>query len=272
MTKLNRIENYLYDFFENNIYDFDLFFRTTYEQRREGIYKLENGSEILDFLNNVHSNIENKLKYPKLVPHRFTTPEDLLQYLNNLKTYIENKIYLFKETEIDKNTNYIITHFIEYKNKIIKAINYTFEIYDLEDENILLYQQLRYHLIKNDIPSFIDNLKSIFSSVSYAIARESEGYYHANVYLILKLLGFEIIAEDTTNIGRIDCVIKFSNKIHILEFKFSESDDDSQTALDQILEKDYASKYRLENKPIFGLGICFNENIRNIRSYKNQKL
>lgn len=272
MTKLNRIENYLNDFFENNIYDFDMFYRTTYEQRQQGIYKLENGSIILDFLNDVHSNIEDKLKYPNLVPHRFTTPDDLLCYLSSLKKYIVNKSYLLKENEIDENTNYIITYFVEYKNKIIKAIDYIFEIYDLEDENILLYQQLRYHLIKEDIPSFINDLKSIFSSVSYAIMRESEGYYHANVYLILKLLGFDIVPEDTTNIGRIDSVIKFSNKIYILEFKFSASNDDSQDGLDQIIEKDYASKYRLENKPIFGLGISFNENIRNIRSYKFQKL
>jgi len=272
MTKLNRIEDYLYDFFENNIFELNLFFQTTYEQREWGIYKLDRGNEILDFLNNVNANIEERLRFPKLVPSRFTTPGDLLNFLRLFKVYLEENSFLLAETEIDEKTSYIILHFIEYKNKIIKAIDYTFEIYDLEDENMLLYQQLRYHLIGENVSSFIDDLKSIFSSVSYAIARESEGYYHANVYLILKLLGFDIIAEDTTNIGRIDCVIKFSNKIYILEFKFSEDSDESQAALVQIIEKDYASKYRLENKPIFALGISFNRKIRNIKNYKLQKL
>lgn len=272
MTKTNRIETYLNDFFEHNIFEFDLFYQTTNEQRQEGIYKLENGSQILDFLNDVHANITQRLQHNPLIPHRFTTPDELLSYLKSFRDYIVSKSYLLKESEINENTSYIITHFAEYKNKIVKAIDYAFEIYDLEDENILLYQQLRYHLIKENVPAFIKDLKSIFSSVSYAIVRETEGYYHANVYLILKLLGFEIMAEDTTNIGRIDSVIKFSNKIYIVEFKFSVDIDDSQSAFDQIVEKDYASKYRLEQKELFGLGVSFNENIRNIRNYKCEKL
>jgi len=272
MSKINRIETYLNDFFENNISEFTQFYQTTYEQRQEGIYRLENGAQILDFLNDVYGNVSERLRHNPLVPHRFTTPDELLSFLRSFKDYIVSKSYLLRETEMTENTSYIITHFAEYKNKIVKAIDYTFEIYDLEDENILLYQQLRYHLIKGNVPAFIQDLKSIFSSVSYAIARETEGYYHANVYLILKLLGFEILPEDTTNIGRIDSVIKFSNKIYILEFKFSVDIDDSQSAFDQIIEKDYASKYRLEQKIIFGLGISFNENIRNIREYKCEQL
>lgn len=272
MTKLVRIEQYLYEFFEYNISDFNFFYQTTYDQRQSGVYKLENGNYILDFLSNVNSNIEERLKFSKLVPGSFTTPNELLDFLQNFKLYIDKHSHLLKEQDIDEDTSYIITHFVSYKNKILKAIDYAFEIYDLEDENILLYQQLRYHLIKEDVSSFIDDLKSIFSSVSYAITKESEGYYHANVYLILKLLGFEIIPEDTTNIGRIDCVIKFSNKIYILEFKFSIDSDDSQEALEQILVKDYASKYRIEGKPVFALGVSFNQNLRNIRNFKFQKL
>lgn len=272
MTKIKRIEKYLNDFLEYNIHELDLFYSSTYKQRHYGIYRLENGTEILDFLNNINSNIEEKLKFPNLVPHRFATPEDLLHFLQRLKTYIENNSYLLKENEVDEDTSYIITHFIDFKTKIVNAINYAFELYDLEDENILLYQRLRHHLIKEDIPQFIKDLKSIFSSVSYAIAHESEGYYHANTYLILKLLGFEILPEETTNIGRIDCVIKFSNKIYILEFKFSKNSDESESAFNQIVSKDYASKYRLEDKPIFALGISFSENVRNINNYKFEKI
>lgn len=272
MTKLERIENYLHDFFEHNIFEFDHFYETTYAQRREGIYKLQNGDRIMNFLDDLHGNISERLNFHRLVPHRFTTPADLLSFLNAFKHEIIRKSVVLRENEINEDTSYIIIEAVTYKNKIIKAIDYVFELYDLEDEKLLLYQKLRYHLIAEDVPNFISDLKSIFSSVSYAIARESEGYYHANVYLILRLLGFEIIPEDTTNIGRIDSVIVFSNKIYILEFKFSADNDDSAAAFDQIIEKDYASKYRLENKPIFGLGISFNENLRNIRAYKVERL
>lgn len=75
---------------------------------------------------------------------------------------------------------------------MVAAFEYAIEIYDLEDENVLLYQQLRYRLIKHDISGFINDLSSIFANVSYEIIKKTEGYFHANVILILKLLGFKI--------------------------------------------------------------------------------
>ena len=91
MTKIERVENYLFEFFENDIYEFEMFYRTTDEQRNEGIFRLNNGNEILIFLSNVHSNISQYLRSEKLIPHRFTTPNDLLAFLQNFKNYIIKK-------------------------------------------------------------------------------------------------------------------------------------------------------------------------------------
>lgn len=273
MTKIERVENYLNDFFTYNFYDFKDFYRTTYDQRNEGVYRLEKGAEIMDYINHIQSNVEENLDFPKLVPHRFATPEKLLFYLNALNKFVlhEGKFIdeMFKENE---NCDYILSHIFRYKDNLSSAIQYAVRLYDLEDENYLLYQRLRFHLINTDIDSFILDLKSIFSNVSYAIARESEGYYHANVFLILKLLGFDIVPEETTNIGRIDAVIRFSDKIYIIEFKFSEGTDDSDEAFEQIINKEYASKYRIEGVKIFGIGISFNSTIRNIRQYKFEEI
>lgn len=268
MTRTERIEEYLHDFFEHNIFEFEDFYRAVYDQREYGIYQLENGTEILNFLNNIHSNIEEKLKHERLIPHRFATPQNLLFYLGKFIDFINNERHIVDRLYAEEDTDWIISSLLTYIDKIVSAFAYAIELYDLEDENILLYQRVRYHLIKNDIKNFIDDLKSIFASVSYPILRESEGYYHANAFLILKLLGFKIDAEEPTNIGRIDAVIKLSRKIYIIEFKFSEDTDDSQEALDQILTKDYAAKYRIDSVDIFGLGISFNSKCRNIRNYK----
>ena len=272
MTKIEKIEEYLYNFFKYNFYEFEDFYRTTYDQRKEGIYQIDNGSSIMDFLNDIHSNIEENLKFPKLIPHRFATPENLLCYLKNFLKYIAENGQTVNELYTTGNSNYLITHTYSFKEKLNSAFEYALQLYDLEYENFLTYQKLRYDLINNDIPNFIENLKSIFSNLSYAIARESEGYYHSNVYLILKLLGFEIIPEETTNIGRIDAVIRFSKKIYILEFKFSENNDDSELAFNQIIEKNYASKFKIENIPIYAIGVSFNSTGRNIRNYKFEKL
>lgn len=271
MNKIERIEKYLHDFFKFNLFEFDDFFITTEDQKREAILTIENGRELLNFLRGLN-HYTKKLTSPKLVPHNFTTPDDLILYLTNLKRFIDEKSFVLRENEESSRNHFLIQDIIFFKNEIVKAIDYSLQIYDLEDENILLYQQLRHYLIKNDVSSFINDLKSISSSVSYPIKQGTEGFYHANVFLILKLLGFEIIPEDTTSIGRIDSVITFSKSIYILEFKFSNSSDDSDAALSQIIAKDYADKYRLERKPIYGIGVSFNENIRNIKNYKVTEL
>lgn len=268
MNKIERIEIYLQEFFINNISGFNDFYIDVETHKHIGIYLLKNGGDLMDFLRSIYCNIEEHLNFERLIPHRFATPQHLLDFLENFIKYINEGRPIVDNLIMGEETDWIISNFVSYLDKIVAAFNYAIEIYDLEDENVLLYQQLRYRLIKHDISGFIDDLSSIFASVSYEIIKQTEGYYHANVFLILKLLGFKIEVEQSTNIGRIDAVIHFSRKIYIVEFKFSEDTDDSQEALDQIIEKDYAAKYRIDNVEIYGLGISFNSKIRGINNYK----
>ena len=272
MNKIERIETYLQEFFKNNISDFNTFYIDVETHKHTGIYRLKNGGDLMDFLRSLHSNIEEHLNSEKLVPHRFATPQQLLDFLDNFITYIKENRQIVDQLINGEDTDWIISRFISYLNNLIAAFEYAIEIYDLEDENLLLYQQLRYRLIKHDISGFIDDLSSIFANVSYEIIKQTEGYYHANVFLILKLLGFKIDVEQSTNIGRIDAVIHFTRKIYIVEFKFSEDMDNSQEALDQIIAKDYAAKYRIDNVAIYGIGISFNSKIRGINNYKESLL
>ncbi len=60
----------------------------------------------------------------------------------------------------------------------------------------------------------------MFASIPYNIfIGEREAYYHTVIYLILKLTGASVRAEDPTNIGRIDATVETVNKIYIMEFK-----------------------------------------------------
>lgn len=73
MTKIERVEQYLHEFFTYKIFEFNDIYRAVYDQRDVGIYILPKGNEILNFLTNIHSNIEN-LSFERLIPHRFATP------------------------------------------------------------------------------------------------------------------------------------------------------------------------------------------------------
>lgn len=109
-------------------------------------------------------------------------------------------------------------------------------------------------------------------SVSYAITKVHEGYFHSNVHLVLKLLGFEIISEESTNNGRINAVVRFVDIIYIIEFKFEDGKDVSKTALQQSKHKKYDQIFLIEHKEIVGIDVRFDKKDRNINGFVFEKI
>lgn len=271
MDKIIRLEKYLFDFFSSRFERLDFFYLTTHRDRTYGIYQLKKGAKLMDFLMSIHVIVEEEFYSKTLIPQKFATPEALLTSLENFKKYLNDNQEFLDINSDGEDTSYIVREIQSIKDELIQAIDYTTIIYDFED-TIIPYQELRYKLITNNIPDFINILSAIMASVSYAISHAQEGFFHSNVHLILKLLGFEIISEEMTNNGRIDAVIRFSDKIYILEFKFNNSEDLSDEALQQIKDKEYAMKFTIEKKDIFGIGVSFDKDKKNINGFKTEKL
>lgn len=268
MEKIIRIEKYIYEFISSRFEMLDLFYRTTHRDRTTGVYKLIDGPQVMDFLMSIHGNIEELYYGKKLIPQKFTTPDALFTSLNAFKEYLNEHEYLLTQNFNGERTYYVVSEMVKIKTELVEMIDYAKQLYDTED-TVIPYQDLRYYLIEKDIPKFIKTLKSILSSVSYAISKTKEGYHHSNVYLILKLLGFEIIPEESTNKGRIDVVIRFIDIVYILEFKFDKAENDlSKEALNQIKENGYPEKYYVEKKEIIAIGISFSEKERNINGFQ----
>ena len=117
-----------------------------------------------------------------------------------------------------------------------------------------------------------EQLKNIFTSHFAAIPNDwyrnnniadYEGFYASVVYSYLAALGYDLIAEDVTNHGKIDLTLKMPDKIIIVEFKLSKHGDAAE-AIAQIKNKEYADKYVAENKPIYLIGISFDSDSRNV--------
>jgi hypothetical protein len=271
MNKVERLEKYISDFFLSRWQDFIWFWKTTHRDRQQGIYLLKDGNLLMDLLFNIKGNVEDYFLCDKLIPQRFATPEALFAALTKFKNLLNRDQYLLDKNFQGEDTDFIVYRIQEFKDELIQMIDYCKQVYDVED-TFLPYQELRYSLIKNDVQEFIRILKSILSSVSYAISKTKEGYYHSNVHLILKLLGFDVIAEEQTNNGRIDAVIRFIDRIHIVEFKFSRDQNKSQEALQQIISMDYANKFYIEKKEVIGIGISFDTESRNINGFQQKLL
>lgn len=126
--------------------------------------------------------------------------------------------------------------------------------------------KLKQYLTNNNFDDFFNDIKSIFASLSYQM-KITEAYFHSNIHVLLKTIGFDIISEDETNLGRIDSVIELDNKILIFEFKTSSA----VIAIEQIKEKKYYEKYLVKRKEIIFVGVACSLSERNISKWKIEK-
>jgi len=131
-------------------------------------------------------------------------------------------------------------------------------------ERLRIQNNLYALLFNGDIEGFERQLKALFASLPYNSYVKNniahfEGYYLNVLFTYLAALGVPIIAETTTNRGRMDLTLEFRNKIYIIEVKVGEG-----SALKQIKEKRYWEKCQNRGKEIVLVGIIFDENERNI--------
>src|SRR3990167_472105 len=99
-------------------------------------------------------------------------------------------------------------------------------------------------LAKKDLQGLGEVFHGYFSSIPHDWYRNNdiqhyEGFYASIVYSYFCALGYKTIAEDATNVGKIDLTIELPDKILILEFKLKKNGD-AISALQQIKDRHYA--------------------------------
>lgn len=130
--------------------------------------------------------------------------------------------------------------------------------------------QIKRALDNKKLEDLIRLIKSIFKNIPYPIFKaEGEFYYHSLIYLVFFYLGDFMESEVNTNDGRLDAVIKTSQYIYIIEFKWNQN---AQTALDQIKEKGYAEKYYGDEREKILIGINFSSELKTVEDWKSETL
>lgn len=132
------------------------------------------------------------------------------------------------------------------------------------------YASLQKALEENDIELFIKTMKTFYANIPYTVQdKQKEQNYQLLFYAMLKLLGFTIIVEEPTNIGRIDAVITMNDYIYVFEFKVNQ---DVKKALRQIEDKKYYEKYMRSGKKLIAVGINFDSKEKNISDFEVKEL
>lgn len=119
----------------------------------------------------------------------------------------------------------------------------------------------------DDLPSFIESIKTFFASVPYQLDNKNEHHYHALLYTLLVAFGADVRAEEPTAKGHSDLILRMPKGIYIIELKYNGT---AELALEQIDKKGYAQKYLLDGRPITKVGIVFSSTERNITEWCSQ--
>ena len=116
----------------------------------------------------------------------------------------------------------------------------------------------------DDLDAFMEAIRTFFASVPYHLDNANEHHYHAMLYTLLTAFGADISAEETSAKGRADLVLRMPTTIYVIEIKY---DGTAQEALEQIVKKGYAEKYRMDGRRIVKVGVNFSKEERNIKDW-----
>ena len=279
ITKLEReLSEFVREWIDARWQKWSLNYEAIRRDRRTGIYSLNQGGKLLDYLDSIMGNLEDHLGMDKgqhLIPSKFSSINQFARFLQNFTQYLRDNYYLIEINFNKEQTDIIVADIANMVNEIIEMSNRCLDII-LIDENVPIpYQQVKKSLYNGDIKEFISLLNSIIKSIPYLIHKEkfNEGYFHSFFHVALTLIGMRPLSEVATSDGRIDMVIECPKAIYIMEFKYSPNDKDlSNDALDQIKDKKYYQPYIIQQKTIVGIGYSFGEKSRQITDYRDEIL
>ena len=119
----------------------------------------------------------------------------------------------------------------------------------------LMLQQL----FDGDVSAFQRNMQAMLARIPYQLHISCDAYYHSLLLLWLNMLGFDVLGEVQTNIGRIDAVWTWEDRVVIAEIKHSEKgtlESLLQEAFEQIHDRRYYGPFACNNRRIALLAIA----------------
>jgi hypothetical protein len=102
-------------------------------------------------------------------------------------------------------------------------------------------------------------MQAMFARIPYQLHIPCDAYYHSLLLLWLNMLGFDVLGEVQTNIGRIDAVWTWEERVVIVEVKHDEKGKLEallQEAFTQIHERRYYESFAGNNHRIALLAVA----------------
>lgn len=134
---------------------------------------------------------------------------------------------------------------------------------EVANDNLIF--RLRRAINANEIDQFMELLQSYLAGIPYCLSNgKPELYFESNLYMIFRLLGYNVRVEEQTSYGRMDVVLPTSQRIYVIELKL---DGNAEEALLQIKEKGYDLPYKIDGREIVSIGVNFSKDTRTITDW-----
>ena len=111
-------------------------------------------------------------------------------------------------------------------------------------------------LLAGNVESFMTRLKAFFAGIPYELNNKEEKHYQTVFFLLFRLMGQFVEAEQRSAVGRADAVVVTGDTVFVFEFKLSEAAT-AEDALKQIDEKGYLIPYAASGKKTVKVGAEF---------------
>ena len=131
-------------------------------------------------------------------------------------------------------------------------------------------------LLANDLSAVEAEFRAVYAGIPADWHRRNdiarfEGYYASVFYACLAALGFGLSVEDASAAGRVDLALRCGGRVYLFEFKMIERAG-AGAALQQLIERGYADKYRAAGGAVHLIGVEFSEESRNITAFETAEV
>ncbi len=159
---------------------------------------------------------------------------------------------------------------LEVAKSFTEALLPIYSYHDKEITNDVCIKMKRY-IINGEAELFMEELKSFLHGNPYGLTEldKREKHFQSCLYLMLRAIGFEPIAELQTYNARMDMMLSTSRFVYIFELK---TDGSAQQALNQIEEKGYYLPFITSGKEIIKIGANYSSTLNNINSWLIEKM
>jgi hypothetical protein len=112
-------------------------------------------------------------------------------------------------------------------------------------------------LQEGKVDSFMTRLRAFFAGIPYELNDKTERYYQTVFYLVFKLMGQFVEAEQRSAAGRADAIVITADTVYVFEFKLS-GNASAEEALKQIDDKGYLIPFTAGSRKLVKIGAEFN--------------